>query len=245
VAVVAVEALADLAPLPMRARTGQWLTVEARLRARASGGKVLLLGPGGLPRSLPTSFEAGLIRARFVLDRPGDFTVQVLADFESGPRPVLEANVFADVEPPSRSDDRAAPGEELVDGAPPDDDALLARMVAGARASSGLSSLVRDPRLDAIARRHALRMAAERELAHDAGDGGPVDRLHAEGLDAREVGENVARAPSVPLAHRELWASPSHRANLLGRVFERVGLAVVRDTRGEAWVAEMFAAGLR
>jgi uncharacterized protein YkwD len=88
-------------------------------------------------------------------------------------------------------------------------------------------------------------MAAAHDLAHDAGDGSPVDRLRAAGLDARDVGENVAHAPSIALAHRALWASPSHRANLLGAEFDRVGVAVSRDERGDSWVAETFAGALR
>jgi uncharacterized protein YkwD len=59
------------------------------------------------------------------------------------------------------------------------------------------------------------------------------------------TGENVAHATTVALAHRALWASPSHRANLLRREFESVGVAVARDDRGDAWVVETFAGGLR
>jgi uncharacterized protein YkwD len=245
VAVVTVSALADLAPLPIRARTGQWLTVEAHLLARAAGGKVLLLGPSGSVRTLPTCFDRGTIRARFALDRPGEFAVQVVAEFESGPRPVIEANVFADVDPPAQFDDAAAPGEGIAEKAGDDDATLLARMLAVARASSGLANLTRDARLDAIALRHALRMTEAHELAHDTGAGGPIDRLRDAGLDATDVGENVARAAALNLAHRELWASPSHRANMLSRSFDRVGLAVAHDDRGETWVVEMFAGGLR
>jgi len=246
VAVVAVDALADLAPLPTRARAGQWLAVEARLRVRARGGKVIVLGPSGAPRPLPTAFDGVALRARFAPDRPGEFAVQVLADVEGGPRPVLEASVFADAEPPSRPGDRTAPGEDAPEAAAAvDDDERLARMLSAARAGAGVPALVRDARLDAIARSHARRMAAEHDLSHDAGDGGPVDRLRAAGLDARDLGENVAHAPSVAFAHRALWASPSHRANLLGAGFDRVGVGVARDERGDAWVAETFAGRLR
>ena len=58
-AVVAVDALADLAPLPTRARTGQWLTVSARLRVPASGGR------GARARSeRRAAARAGLVRRR-------------------------------------------------------------------------------------------------------------------------------------------------------------------------------------
>lgn len=246
IAVVAIDALADLASVPLVARTGQWLTVNARLHVESRGATVLLLGPSGSPRTVPTSFDGGRVRARFALDRPGAFTVQVVADLaRGGPRPVAEALVFADVDPALTSE-VPAPGEQDATDASADVDAL-ATMVDKARATSEstLPALARDARLDAIASLHAQRMARSHALAHDAGDGDPLDRLHAASLDARSVGENVAHARTIPLAHRMLWSSPSHRANILSRVYDRVGVAAARDESGEAWVVELFAGRLR
>jgi hypothetical protein len=246
VSVVAVDALADLAPLPTRARAGQWLEVEARLRVRAAGGKVVVLGPSGAPPPITTALDGVTLRARFAPERPGEFAVQVLADVDGGPRPVLEASVFADEEPPPSPVDRVAPGEDAAGLATAvDDDDRLFRMLSAARADASLRRVVRDPRLDALARSHALRMATDRDLSHDAGDGSPVDRLRAAGLDARDLGENVAHAAGIALAHRALWESPSHRANLLGGEYDRVGVGVAHDAHGDAWIAETFAGGLR
>jgi uncharacterized protein YkwD len=238
-AVVAVDALADLAPLPTSARTGQWLTVDARMNVRATGGRVMLLGPIGAPRTVPTSFDGSTLRARFAPDGPGEYTVQVVADLESGPRPVLEASVFVDVEPPARETPRAAVGEDAQDGG--DDGEHLARMLAAARAAAGLAPLVRDADLDAVAQAHAARMAKHHELAHDAGDGGPLERLRAAGLEPRDAAENVAHAATLALAHRAQWWSPSHRANMLRSATDRLGIAVARDEHGDVWVVELFA----
>jgi uncharacterized protein YkwD len=241
--VVTVDAVADLAPLPTRARTGQWLTVEARLHRPATGGRVVVMHADEAPRTVPSWFDGATLRARFTADRPGEMAVQVVAELPGGPRPAIEASLFVDVDPPARDDARAAPGEDASPGSKDDD--RLAAMVAAARAAGGLRPLGRDARLDAVAREHAARMAAAHELAHDAGDGDPVERLRDAGLDPREAGENVAHAASLPLAHRALWASPSHRANLLGREFDRIGVGVARDSHGDAWVVESFAGGLR
>jgi uncharacterized protein YkwD len=239
-AVVSIDALADLAPLPTRVRPGEWLTVQARMLVHATGGDVIVLGPGGAPRSLPTSFDGAVLRARFAPDRSGEFEVQVMADVAGGPRPVIEATVFAGVEPAAPDATRPAPGEDRTgDGL--EDDERLAAMIRAAREAPGLPSLLRDRRLDDVARKHAVRMARAGQLAHDAGDGDPFDRLRESGIDARYGGENVAHAPTVSLAHRALWDSPSHRANLLRREFDRVGVGVVRDDRGDAWVVETFA----
>jgi uncharacterized protein YkwD len=238
-AVVAVDALADLAPLPTRTRVGQWLTVEARLRAPARGGQVLVLGPTGPPRPLLTSVDRSTVRARFAADHSGAFTVQVMADTDSGPRPVLEASVFADVEPPQGLAAGAAPGESQLTSARDDSDALL-RMLAAAREEAGQLPLVRDPRLDQVAREHCVRMSRAQELVHDAGDGDPDARLEARGLGPRNAGENVAHAPSLVQAGRALWASPSHRLNMLRAEFRRVGIGVVHAD-ADVWVTETFA----
>jgi hypothetical protein len=243
--VIAVDAVADLDPLPVRARTGQWLTVQAHVSSRAKSARVVVLGAGGEPRSVLATLEGGVIRARFAVDRPGELTVQVVADMTGGPRPVLEATVFGDVDPPAQTAAREAPGERADAGwADGHDDDRLARMLLAARAEMGVPPLVRDARLDAIAHAHAAKMAAKQVLAHDVGDGTPMDRLHAQSLDPREAGENVALAATPALAHRALWDSPSHRANTLKRDFDHVGVGVERDAQGNLWVAELFVGGL-
>jgi uncharacterized protein YkwD len=188
---------------------------------------------------LPTSFDGKTLRAWFAPDGPGEFTVQVVADVASGPRPVLETQVFSDVEPPVVPSLHPAPGEEETRDER-DEETALAGMLNGARAWAGLPALARDARLDAVARAHALRIARTQRLAHDAGDGDPAERLRAVGVETHEMGENLATAPNAILAHRAIWASPSHRANILGRNFERVGLGIAHDSRGEIWVVELF-----
>jgi uncharacterized protein YkwD len=234
---VAVDAQADLAALPTRARVGQWLTVEGHVRVRPRSAEVVVLGPGGAPRSLLTAVHADVVSARFAPDRPGAFTVQVVADLGAGPRPVLEADVFADVEPFSTSS--TAPGEDAAGGATSDSDALV-RMLVASREQSGLHGLEHDRRLDAVALAHSVVMSRTGRLAHDAGDGNPESRVQARGLGARVVGENVARAATATEAHRALWASPSHRMNMLDPDFRKVGVGVAGGSSGEIWVTEIF-----
>ena len=238
--VVAVDALADLAPLRRTVRVGEWLSVEVRLRVPVTDPRALVLGPSGLPRALLTSTDGASIRARFAPDQSGMFTVQVLGDVGEGSRPLVEATVFAGVEPPTDPDDERAPGE-AVDGGSANEGDGLALMVNAARTASGRAALERSHVLDDLARNHALRMSATQELAHDVGDGNPAQRLASAGVGGVEVGENVGRARSVAMAHRQIWNSPSHRLNLLSDRFLRAGFAVVWDEHGEAWVVEEFA----
>jgi uncharacterized protein YkwD len=232
--IVRAEALADLAPLPVRSRTGAWLTLDATVHAPAKSAKVVVVGPRGAPKTFPTRLDAGgHARARCVLDRPGAFQVQLIAELDEGNRPLAEALVFADVAP---SHSVEAPGER---------EPSLEAMVAAVRKEEGVAKLERDPRLDALAAAHVAKMAKLGRVAHDLGDGDFAKRFQAEGYAASVVGENVGRAGSLALAHRALWESASHRLNLLHADYTRIGLATVTDAKGATWVCETFSSELQ
>lgn len=240
IAVVVVDAQADLAPVPVRARAGEWIAIDARLNIEAANAKVVVLGPFGSPQPVLTSHSEGRVRARFRADRSGRWLAQVLVMDEEGPRPVLEATIFASMTPDISPTLVRAPGED-EDAAGLDPADALTKMMASLRASEGLAPLVRDPRLDRLAREHAERMRVNRRIAHDLGDGTPHERIEQAGIAAKAKGENVAHATTVAEAHRALWASPSHRANLLHPKFNRLGIGVVRDADGSLWVTQLFA----
>lgn len=232
IAAVVTEPLADLQPLPSRARSGQWVSLEARVIREAVGAaRVVLLGPGGSPRAVPASLHRGTIRSSFSLDQAGMWRVQVSIETERGPRPALEAWIFVD-QPPSLS---AALGPVPGEDAGPDQvtlEALTAatlQMLNRARASEQLPPLVRDARLDALAQRHAESVRRAGQASHDAGDGSPVERLTRAEYAALRVGENVAAAANLTRAHRALWNSPAHRSNILDARFDAVGIGVVLE----------------
>jgi len=241
IAAIALDAIADLTrPLPVRTHAGSWLTVEARVTIPATGARVVVVGPGGEPHTVPTSFDGSRVLARFAPDRPGAFTVQVVVDAATGPRPALEAQLFADTDPPVTIPNLPSPGETEGAGAA-DASTSLARMLASFRNLQRLPALTRDARLDAVALGHARRMMEARTVGHDVGDGDPAQRLQNAGLSAREAGENVAHAQTVALAHRALYQSPSHRANMQRAEFGQLGLAVIDDPAGSVWVAAVCA----
>jgi hypothetical protein len=244
VVAVVVDALADLAPLPLRARVGQWLRLDARLLAAARAGRLVLMGPDQSPRSVPSTLDGVALHSAFSLDQPGFWRLQVLLDVGSGPQPALEAWVFVDAEPDLEVASSVAPGESA---APPRDSnpdqlrAALWSMIDGVRRSQGLPSLRRDDRLDRVAQTHVASMLSSGKTAHDAGDGLPIERVARAGLVARRVGENVARARSLERAHQVLWDSPSHRGNLIDARYEAVGIGVARTGAGDILVCELFA----
>ncbi len=244
VAAIALDAVADLASaLPVRTHVGTWLSIDATMLVPATGAHVVVVGPQGESHTITSSFDGTHVRARFAPDRAGAFTVQIVAEVATGPRPALEVQTFADVEPPQQMPSLAAPGESAGSGVS-DERAALAAMVQALRTQQSLGALRRDARLDAVAAAHARRMKDAHTIGHDVGDGDPAQRLQNAGLTARESGENVAHAQNVVLAHRALWQSPSHRANLQNADYDALGVGVLDDPDGSVWVAEVFARGL-
>jgi uncharacterized protein YkwD len=240
VAAVAADVLGELAPLPTRVRVGQWLDVRGELIVAADAAKVVVLGPRGRPKSVPTSLSNRLIVARFAADREGPWLVQILATPQGGPRQILEALTFAGVEPDTAYTSSPAPGEDRARGTT-DARAALERMINGARASEGLGPLRRAKELDEIAQQHAGAMRDAGRIAHDLGRGDPQARVEESGLSVRVAGENVAHASDAASAHRALWRSPSHRENLLEPRFDAVGIGVATGGDGSLWVCEVFA----
>lgn len=232
------DVVADLSPLASRARTGQWLSFSAKLLVPATDAKLVLLGPRGAPKPVPTQYDRGIARARFAASEPGPWTAQLLADLDVGPRPVAEAMFFADVAPPAAYAPHPAPGE--LSDASADPEAQLLKMVNAARMSEKISPLSRSKDLDAIARAHASAMQEKKVLAHDLGAGGLAARIQTAGLHFTGYGENIARAQSPARAHRVIWASPSHRSNVVDPRYAQIGIGVV-EAAGTLWVCEVFA----
>jgi cysteine-rich secretory family protein len=243
IAVVVVDVLADLAPVPLRARTGQWLRIDARLLTDAQRAELVVLDPAGAPRPVPGSLHGGSFHAVFSADSPGLWRLQLLVDRGQGPRPALEAWVFVDREPDLAEATPAVPGPQgAVDEHASLDvlRATLSGLIDAARRQTGAPSLRRDTALDQLAQAHAAAMASRGQTAHDVGDGPPADRLARAGVSARRIGENVARAPTLERAHRVLWDSPSHRGNIVDPSFDALGVGVLRAA-GDVWVCELFA----
>ena len=241
-AVLLLDAKGELGPMKERARVGEFLPLEATLASEARDARVMVRGPFGAARIVPGRFDPATrkLRATFAPDAPGTFVVQVVAETESGPRPFLETRVFADTTPTY-----ARSARDIVPPAPsgtsPDD--ALFMLVKKLRSEEGLPALVRDPKLDALAKSHVETMIAKRTLAHDTGDGDPRARAEEAGVRARIVAENVATGREVHGLHRALTESPSHHANLRSPSLDRVGIAVVADPAGALWGCELFVGG--
>jgi uncharacterized protein YkwD len=101
-------------------------------------------------------------------------------------------------------------------------------LVNNERQANGLQPLVPDPELTEVARRHSADMFARGYFAHDTPEGlSPFDRMREANVRFVVAGENLALAPTIPVAHTGLMNSPGHRANILRPQFGRVGIGVM------------------
>jgi uncharacterized protein YkwD len=172
---------------------------------------------------------------------PGRWLLQVLAVMSTGPRPVADLPVFVDASPPAQLNLVPVPGESAR-GLGVDIADSMFRMLNQARIDEGRKPLKRDAELDRLALLHAKAMMHAGHTGHDVGDGLPGSRIAAAGLQTTLVGENVVRAADARRAHRELWASPSHRSAILHRGFRNVGVGALTGPDRTVWACELFAA---
>jgi uncharacterized protein YkwD len=116
----------------------------------------------------------------------------------------------------------------------------VARMLVllnGERTGHGLPPMTLRDDVSALAAPHSEAMAAKGAIWHND------DYFTAavkQRLNARLLGENVARNTDIDDAHRRLMNSPGHRANILDGRFTVVGLAVYDDGWGNLYVTQSF-----
>ena len=117
----------------------------------------------------------------------------------------------------------------------------MLRLVNEERARAGLQVLAPDPELREVARRHSADMFARGYFAHVSPEGQtPFDRISDAGIPYLTAGENLALAPTLPLAHTGLMDSPGHRANILRPQFGRAGIGILDGGVRGVMVTQLF-----
>ncbi len=118
----------------------------------------------------------------------------------------------------------------------------LFALVNEERQRQGLKPLKWDEKLAEAGRRHAEEMFRLSYFAHESPvAGSPAARARAAGARFLVMGENLAYAPTVEVAHNGLMNSPGHRANILSPAFGRLGIGVVRGGIYGRMFAQEFA----
>jgi uncharacterized protein YkwD len=138
------------------------------------------------------------------------------------------------------------------------DDSVLGQVLAhinAARADAGLSALTLDAQLSKASALHNQLMINGCGLEHQcSGESGIGDRFSAQGVQWTSAGENIGFGSSGSsdaditkaangLTDSMLAEKPpndGHRKNLLNTGFKRIGLSVVRDSKGITWMTQDF-----
>ena len=107
-------------------------------------------------------------------------------------------------------------------------EAAMVALVNQERAKRGFSVLTTDENLRSIARGYSADMLRRGYFSHYSPEGKSVaDRLLEANIDFLVVGENLAYAPTIELAHKGLMNSEGHRANILSKEYSKVGIGVM------------------
>ncbi len=152
--------------------------------------------------------------------------MQLVATGPNGPRPIAERWVGTiPRSEPSRGSSQS-PASWL----------LQLRRASGARS-------LRDNRLLAKeATIHAQAVCESGRIGHELDPyGDPEARLLSRGVEARVVGEAVARAKTLPEALHGIEDSPSHRLTVTDERFTDVGYGVAKDDRDRTCVVVLLA----
>jgi uncharacterized protein YkwD len=113
---------------------------------------------------------------------------------------------------------------------PSDAEEFFFRATNRERASQGLPQLKWDGALAEAARKHAALMASHKDLSHQLPGEPALDRRITDaGIRFSHVGENVAIGVEAPEIHSGWMHSPGHRANILGTVYNSLGVGVVEE----------------
>lgn len=105
----------------------------------------------------------------------------------------------------------------------------MIQMVNKERTQRGIKPLTTDHQLRDVARLYAMEMFTHGFFSHVSQVDGSTaaDRVTRAGISFMVVGENLAFAPDVYLAHQGLMNSEGHRKNILFDEYGRIGIGVV------------------
>jgi hypothetical protein len=157
---------------------------------------------------------------------PRPLFVQLVATGPNGPRPVAERWVGK------------IPKHEPVPGGSQSPEAWLLQLRRGVGARSVRSNRL----LSREATSHAHNVCDSGKLGHEVdAHGDPEARLLARGIEARVVGEAVARAATMREALHTIEDSPSHRMTVTDPRFTDAGFGEAKDEKGRTCVVILLA----
>ena len=130
--------------------------------------------------------------------------------------------------------------------ASPDISNLIAAMTDNARAQVGINQLNNSPQLNRAAEKFAVILSRKGELSHTADGKTLAKRAMSTNYQFLTLAENIGWTSKTELPHdiasdlvRRWLASRGHRANMLNRKFNDIGVGV-SQTSGRTYAVQIF-----
>lgn len=97
------------------------------------------------------------------------------------------------------------------------------------RTSRGLPALIFDENMTTLARNYGKEMFIYGFFSHqsEVDNSTPAERMDKANIDYLIMGENLAYAPTLQIAHTGLMNSEGHRKNILSPEFGKIGIGVI------------------
>ncbi|MDQ1357724.1 MAG: hypothetical protein QOG44_2097 [Acidimicrobiaceae bacterium] len=112
----------------------------------------------------------------------------------------------------------------------------IVALVNNLRATVSAAPLAADATLTSVAQQWANHMASTGVLSHNP-------NLASQAPSGwTKIGENIGDGYSLSAVYNSLVASPDHFANMVDKAFNRTGVGVATDSKGQVWLAEAFGA---
>jgi uncharacterized protein YkwD len=235
----------SFSPIPSDLRPGDRFLFEGEVHPPFSDPEILLTSPRGETIELRDHADDRLAFRTWVQvdGAPGEYQLEVLGDYDLGPRVLALCSLFP------RQPDEPLPYERLLQAArngtlqpsyelptrpaartETEAESLMLQLVNEDRSKAGLPPLLMDERLSLMARRHSRDMRDRAFFAHVSPRTGHLaDRAEREAIAYRRLGENIAVGVDVREAQKALLRSPGHRKNLLDPHFTHIGIGVAFD----------------
>lgn len=118
----------------------------------------------------------------------------------------------------------------------------VARLVNVERSKVGLSPLKLNWELSRVARVKSQDMSDKNYFSHNSPTFGSTFSLIGKyGIVYSAAGENIAYGYNTPAAVMNGWMnSPGHRANILGKQYNQIGVGMVKNSKGQIYWTQVF-----
>lgn len=219
-----------LDPFPKRVQVGERVLLSGILLEGLKEPAIYYSSPSGqVHKVLIHAATDGSFRSHIFFGHgPGLYRLEVSGVGSGGPEiaalmPILAGD--AEYPPPAKPGQPVATIEEARQ--------LIFARINRERRQQGFAPLETHLILQSVAQSHAEEMQQLRYALHNSPTTGMVsDRVTAVGLNWRRVGENVAINQTALAAHTGLMNSPAHRANVLDKEVNLVGIGVAISDNG-------------